>query len=96
VRNAAYRESVAREIEKTEQDYVDNLRLLSEVLICTPSCPALLRTLGSCPSVSCAQVFLEPLRKELESKDEALEGFKGVFADIQVCAALWWHDCCRT
>lgn len=36
--------------------------------------------------VSCAQVFLEPLRKELESKDEALEGFKGVFADIQVCA----------
>jgi hypothetical protein len=29
---------------------------------------------------------LEPLRKELESKDEALEGFKGVFADIQVCA----------
>jgi hypothetical protein len=33
VRNAAYRESVAREIEKTEQDYVDNLRLLSEVSI---------------------------------------------------------------
>ncbi len=36
VRNAAYRENVAREIQKTEIDYLDNLLILIKVP--SPSC----------------------------------------------------------
>lgn len=76
-RNAAYRENVAREIHKTEADYISSLNVLIEVRF-SPRC------FGVLTCLRCKKI-MRPLKDKMEKRDkDGMMNFKSLFSDIQI------------